>query len=354
MAILQMKAARCWSLKQASQEFLVTADTIRSWLKRVDEEGPNALIQLREPVNKFPDFVRCLVQQLRVLCPMLGKVKIAQILARAGLHLGATTVGRILKEKPIPKPRKNQKTIGNNPVVTSRYPNHLWQIDLTTVPIGPGFWTTWQPFSLPQCWPFGWWIGAIIDHHSRRIMGITLFEREPTSEAVRTFLGRVIHTAGATPRHLVSDQGPHFSCKEFKPWCRRKGIRPRFGAIGEHGSIAVIERLSLTLKQNIRWLTLVPLRRRAFLRELRYVAAWCNSHRPHMTLGGRTPDEVHHLLRPMNGQPRFEPRDNWPRRSPCAKPVTLVKGKPGVQLACELTFQGKRRHLPVVTLKRTA
>jgi transposase InsO family protein len=354
MAILQMKAARGWSLEQASQEFLVTADTIRSWLKRVDEQGPNALIQLREPVNRFPDFVRYIVQQLKALCPMLGKVKIAQILARAGLHLGATTVGRILKEKPIPKPRKDQKKDGKDLVVTSPYPNHLWQIDLTTVPIGPGYWTTWQPFSLPQRWPFGWWIGVIIDHHSRRIMGITLFQREPTSEAVRAFLGRVIYTAGAKPRHLVSDQGPQFSCKNFKPWCRRKGIRPRFGAIGEHGSIAVIERMILTLKQSIAWLTLVPLRRRAFLRELRYLAAWYNSHRPHMTLGGRTPDEVYHRLCPMNRQSRFEPRPNWSRRSPCAKPATLVKGKPGVRLACEITFRGKRRHLPVVTLKRAA
>jgi len=120
-----------------------------------------------------------------------------------------------------------------------------------------------------------------MDHHSRRIMGIALFEREPTSEAVRAFLGRVIYTAGAKPRHPVCDQGPQFSCKEFKPWCRRKGIHPRFGAIGEHGSIAVIERLILTLQQSIAWLTRVPLRRRAFLGELRYLAAWYNGHRPH-------------------------------------------------------------------------
>ena len=131
-------------------------------------------------------------------------------------------------------------------------------------------------------------------------------------------------------------------------------MRPRFGAIGEHGSIAVIERLILTLKQGIGWLTLVPLRRRAFLRELRYLASWYNSHRPHMTLGGRTPDEVYHRLCPMNRQPRFEPRAAWPRGSGCAKPVTLVKGKPGVGLGCQITFQGKRRHLPVVALKRAA
>jgi hypothetical protein len=63
MAILQLKAARGWSLEQTAREFLVTANTIRSWLKRVDEEGPNALVQLSEPVYKFPRFVRYLVEQ---------------------------------------------------------------------------------------------------------------------------------------------------------------------------------------------------------------------------------------------------------------------------------------------------
>ena len=105
---------------------------------------------------------------------------------------------------------------------------------------------------------------------------------EPTSKTVPAFLGRVIRTTGAKPRHLVSDQGPQFSCDEFKSWCRRKDIRPRFGAIGEHGSIAVIERLILTLKQSIAWLTLVPLRRKAFQRELTKLASRYNhsSHYP--------------------------------------------------------------------------
>jgi transposase InsO family protein len=263
-------------------------------------------------------------------------------------------VGRILKEEPIRNPAKPKKKNATGRVVTSKYPNHLWMIDLTTVPIGRGFWTTWSPFSLPQRWPFGWWICVIEDHYSRRIMGITLFDREPTSKAVRAFFGRVIHSTGGAPKHLVCDQGTQFTHKDFKPWCKRKGIKPRFGALGEHGSIAVVERLILTLKQSIALLPLVPLRRRAFLRELQYLAAWYNADRPHMTLDGRTPDEVYHGLRPRNRQPRFEPRANWPRRSPCAKPVTLVKGQPGVRLKCLLTFRGKRRHLPVVALMPAA
>jgi transposase InsO family protein len=211
-----LKAARGWSLEQTAKAFLVTVDTIRSWLKRVAEPGPDALVQLAQPVNKFPQFVRYIVQQLKALCTMLGKVKIAQILARAGLHLGQTTVGRILKEKPTPKPAATPPSQTKQRVLTSKYPNHLWMTDLTTVPIGWGFWTTWLPFSLPQCWPFCWWIAVVIDHYSRRIMGVTLFWQEPTSEALRAFLSRVMRAAKAKPRHLVTDKGTQFWNKGFK------------------------------------------------------------------------------------------------------------------------------------------
>jgi hypothetical protein len=171
MAVLQLRAARHWSLERAAETFLVTAATISSWLKRVDEQGPRALVQLREPVNKWPEFVRYIVQRLKTLCPMLGKVKIAQILSRAGLHLGVSTVGLILKEKPVPAPTTDQSLPPKKRVVTSKYPNHLWLVDLSTVPIGPGLWTTWLPFSLPQGWPFCWWVAVAMDHCSRRIVG---------------------------------------------------------------------------------------------------------------------------------------------------------------------------------------
>jgi len=117
-------------------------------MKRLDERGSDALVQLREPVNKFPDFVRYIVGRLKVLCPTMGKVKIAQTLARAGLHLGPTTVGRMLKEKPVPPPQPAMEADGKKRVVTSRYPNHVWIVDLTVVPTGPGLWCSWFPFCL--------------------------------------------------------------------------------------------------------------------------------------------------------------------------------------------------------------
>jgi hypothetical protein len=171
-------------------------------------------------------------------------------------------------------------------------------------------------------------------------MGITLFWREPTSAAMRAFLSRVMQATRSRPKHLICDKGPQFWCEGFKQWCRRKKIKPRFGAVGKHGSIALIERLILTVKQNIGWLALVPLRRPAFQRELGWLKEWYNTHRPHMSLAGRTPEEVYRRQPAANRQPRFEARPRWPRHSPCARPVTLVQGKAGVRLELEVAFVG--------------
>ncbi len=196
MAILELRAARGWSAHQAADAFLITAATIASWMRRVNEEGSEALVQIREPVNKFPDFVRYAVRRFKTMCPTLGKVKIAEMLCRAGLPLGATTVGRILKESP--RPTLPAASVLSGCVITAKEPNHVWHIDLTIVPTGGSLWASWLPFALAQCWPFCW-LAVVIDHNSRRAMGFAVFAKRPNSLAVRAFLGKMIARAKATP-----------------------------------------------------------------------------------------------------------------------------------------------------------
>ncbi len=354
LAILELKSVRGWSLAQTARRFQVTAATISSWQRRVDEGGPGTLLKLPRPVNQFPQLVAYLVRRLKILCPALGKRKLAATLARAGLHLSATTVSRMLRDDSPPPPSVPTPQLKKRRVVTARQPNHVWHADLTAMPIGGGFWCAWPPLALPQCWPFCWWVAVVVDHFSRRVMGVATFARQPTSESMLAFLGRTIARTGMTPKYLVCDRGCQFDCHGFRRWCRRHGIRPRYGAIGRHGSIAVIERCIRTLKELVGQLPLVPLRRKAFRHELDLVADWYNEHRPHETLGGRTPNEAYYRRFPAHRRPRHEPRSRWPRGSPCAKPWALTRGRPGAQLELEVKFHAGRRHLPVVTLKRVA
>ena len=309
-----------------------------------------ALVTVREPVNKSRDFVRCTAQHLKALCPMLGKAKIAEMLCRAGLHLRTTTVGLIPKEPTRPEPSKATNSTGC--MVTTKRPNHVWHVDLTTVPIGAGFWAPWPPLALPQCWPFCWWLAVPVDHYSRRAMGFSVFPQRPTSLAVRSFLGRIIARANRTPKYPVCDKDSSFWCEEFKRWCRRKRIHPRYGAVGQHESIALIERFIRTVKDEATRRILVPQRRSTFARELTHFFTWYNAYRPHAALGGSTPNEVYFRLRPANRRPRLEPGRRWPRNSPCARPRTLTAVQPGDRFTLEVDFHGGAQHLPVVSLKR--
>jgi len=354
LAILELRAARGWSLAQTARIFLVTPLTIASWMGRLDEEGPDALLRLPEPVNKFPDFVGYIVKRLKILCPALGKVKIAQILARTGLHLGPTTIRRMQVQMGWPEPRKAPQTVPRT--VTARTPNHLWHVDLTTVPTALGFWASWVPFSLPQVWPFCWWLVVAVDHYSRRVMGFAFYRALPSSAAVRRFLESTFRRAGDRPHHLISDQGTQFIAKGFGRWCRQRGIRHRFGAVGKYGSLAVIERSIRTIKTECtRRLVVVPFRLAAFEQELALYISWFNGHRPHTRLRAATPDEVYHHRRLACRAPRFEPRSRWPRRSRCAAPQVLIRGQPGIRLLdLEVRYHAGRRHLPVISLKRAA
>ena len=169
----------------------------------VDEQGPDALLRICEPVNKFPEFVSYAVRRLKTLCPQMGKVKIAQTLARAGLHLGATTVGRMLNDgpKPVVEPEMPRR---RDTKIVAKFPDHAYHIDLTAIPTQSGFWAPWFPGSLPQCWPFCWWVLAVLDHFSRRIVAVGVFANKPDCRTV--FAWTLIPQTRAQSPHLRSRQ----------------------------------------------------------------------------------------------------------------------------------------------------
>ena len=104
--ILCFRASRCWSTDDLALRFLVTVATIGSWTKRLDEGGEDAVLATPVPVNKYPDHVKLLVDALRAASPAMGAKRIAQSLARAGVHLAISAVRRWKPEaKPEPVPQ---------------------------------------------------------------------------------------------------------------------------------------------------------------------------------------------------------------------------------------------------------
>ena len=210
-------------------------------MRRLDEEGEAALIRLPVPVNRFPDFVAVVVQQLRATCPSLGKVRIAHMLARAGLALSASTVRRALRRElpkwPTPPAATKRAASDGKPtdgfkrVVTASRPHQVWHVDLTVVPLVCGFWIPWLPYAVAQRWPFGAWVGVVLDHFSRAVVARGVFDTQPTARQVCALLERAVRDAGTAPRHIVSDQGAQFR-DEYRAWCKKRGIKPRLARSG--------------------------------------------------------------------------------------------------------------------------
>ena len=335
-AILLLKAKTGWSTTETARRFLVTAATIAGWTKRVDERGEGALVEPRTPVNRHPDRVALIVQETYAAAPGGGRRKIADLLARAGLVLAASTVERLAKRQLPRSPRSPRSPTetdtadaatssmkadekkptttckdGSPRVVKSKYAHHLWHVDITTIATADGMSLPWWSFALSLVWPFSWHIAVVLDHFSRSIVAFDVFGKEPTARQICRLLDRAVRAAGRAPKHMVTDRGSQFA-SEYQDWCNTNDVKPRWGAIGQHGSIAVIERFFRSLKDEHLHRIIVPFARRRLLRGLDAYQRWYNEHRPHQTLGGRTPRERLEGRDAERRTPRFQLRARFP------------------------------------------
>lgn len=160
-------------------------------------------------------------------------------------------------------------------------PNHVWSIDITKV----------------LCW--GLWpiqVLVAIDHFSRKVVCVAPLEG-PNAGWIVEALEQAMQKHGA-PKHLISDQASVFTGDAFAELLSRWNVKPRFGAVGRHGSIAVTERVIKTLKYE--WLRRVPITKgfdhlTSLCTEFE---SWYNIWRPHMTLEGFRPDDLYYSRKP--------------------------------------------------------
>jgi len=99
-------------------------------------------------------------------------------------------------------------------------------------------------------------------------------------------------------KHMISDQASVFVGDVFAELLSQWNIKPRFGAVGKHGSIAVTERVIKTLKYE--WLRCVPI-----IKGFDHLTSlctqfehWYNTWRAHMTLEGFRPDDLYYSHKP--------------------------------------------------------
>ena len=262
--------------------FGIARSTLYRWLHKIEDQKPSAA-----PANKTPMEIASLVWEITKANLRWGRVRIAHQLRLLGVFLSASTVRNILQR---PKPRSTPTSPATSEKMEEKpearsipawYPNHVWSVDTTKV----------------RCW--GLWpiqVVVAIDHLSRKVVCVAPLEGPNAGWIIEAF-EQTMRKHGA-PKHIISDQASVFTGDVFAELLRQWNIKPRFGAVGKSGSIAVTERVIKTLKYE--WLRCVPL-----IRGLDHLTSlcvefehWYNAWRPHMALEGLRPDDFYYDRKP--------------------------------------------------------
>lgn len=304
--------------------FRVSSGTVLRWERELqgapDQPTVGSLVKPTPPVRRFADVVRHVVQTLS-LAGFPGDASVPSFLARAGWRLSRRTVQRIRKEKPFaPEPPKAES---GGRAVRARYPNHVWMMDLTEI---PGL------FRL-----FSFKLAVVLDVFSRLPLAARVFLSEPSAaDIAHLFAGAALRFG--PPRHSVSDRGPQFTTDTFRRTLADHGVSHRYGAVGQTGSIALIDRFFLTLKTITKVTARPPLLRTDLERRLALLFVYHACLRPHQGLGGSTPAE------------RF-----LGRRPAHLDAVPPPRGRPGERVQADppfvLRFLDPERRLPYLACR---
>jgi putative transposase len=273
--------------------FRISLNTLYAWDQDLratdtDEETVGSRVRPRPPVRRYADVVRHLVRTMADM-GFGGSEKIAEYLANAGLSISGRTVARCRKEAPAPNLPK--ATPAKPRAVRAKFTNHVWMMDITTVP---------RLLGLPRVM-----VAAVFDVFSRMPLAVQTFPSQPSGEEMAHLLGSAARRYGSPP-HMVTDHGRQFTSDAFTGLCDDLDIKPRLGAIGQSGSIALIERFWRTLKESlpaIPFVTIGQIERHLQLTLTHYV-----HHRPHRGLGGATPISVYRNDPPPRDGPAHPPR----------------------------------------------
>lgn len=277
------------SYAEAADLFMVDPQTIACWVQEAtrepDKNPIGSLLKASPPVRSFDDVTKQLVallDQMRVG----GSKKIAQMLVRAGKKISRETVRRYRKKPPelapVPKPPLKDESV-KSLILRAREPNHVWMTDITNVP------------TLFKIWALK--LVVILDVYSRFPLAFRVFSKEPSSDEIAELVQSAADRFGK-PKHFVTDRGPQFTGNAFVQKLRDLGTGQRFGAIGQSGSIAIIERLWRTLKEMLDLRFRPPLSRRHLEKKVEVGLNYYATLRPHQGLGGATPAEIYFRLTP--------------------------------------------------------
>jgi putative transposase len=165
--------------------------------------------------------------------------------------------------------------------------NQLWVADMTYVP-------TWAGFI---------YLAVVLDVWSRRIVGWAIGE-SMTAELVVSALNMALQQR--KPRDVIhhSDQGSQYTSIAFGERCKKMGVRPSMGTVGDAYDNAMAESFFATLECELIDRRSWPTKTEARLALFTYIESWYNPRRRHSALGQMSPANFERKhINQMHSQP---------------------------------------------------
>ena len=208
----------------------------------------------------------------------IGRKRVAQLMTQAGL--AGVSRRRFVTTTAKDGGRQAPDLVERN--FTAEPPDQLWVADITYIP-------TWVGFL---------YLAVVLDAYSRRIVGwsmATTLAKQLVLDALNMAL------AARRPRGVIhhSDQGSQYTSIEFGQYCRKAGVRPLMGSVGDAYDNAMCESFFATLECELlarcRFKAQAEVRSAVFA----FIEGFYNPRRRHSSIGYLSPidyERRHHAL----------------------------------------------------------
>lgn len=214
-----------------------------------------------------------------------GAPRVRAELRASGLSVSRKRVARLMREQGlagVTRRRKFRTTIRNaeqrpapdlvNREFSAPAPNRLWVSDITEVP------TKTRPL----------YLAATVDAFSRRVVGWAMGLRQQTDLVLGALEMALSQRRAAGVVHH-SDQGCQYTSFAFGARCRRAGVRPSMGSVGDCFDNAMAESFFATLECELLGRTPLATPEQARQEIFSFIEGWYNPRRRHSALGYRSP-----------------------------------------------------------------
>jgi transposase InsO family protein len=171
--------------------------------------------------------------------PDQGKKRLARYLREHGTPMSANTVQRILRAygKALPARKHQRRAYRRFEAIA---PNVIWSIDICYL-----YTHKRNGFDL--------YLITILDDHSRRVVVSRLLPEQTVVDVVHVLEAAVL--AYGVPRVLVCDNGPQFTCSEFRRVCQEIGLAVDYAPKHYPQYKGKIERFFRTVREEMPWAT---------------------------------------------------------------------------------------------------